>query len=303
MRISAVAGALTLLGLAACSAGPESYATMTTGVGFGDYQRYLQEREASRSASGAPYSVPPEVRSATALVPPTTMPPAPSTLAAVPVRYAAAPVAPPVTAPLAAPMATAAPQSPIAMHPLAAPQQQPPAQAAVQHPAQTAPRPVATASTGTMRTVQADAAFGTTPSFDAGPSLRPQISDEQDFQAVSARESIESDRDRIASQRAQYQVIEVTSVPGHSVSGGPNIVAYALGTNHAPGTEVYRRINPLRWSRWENACLQYRNQDAAQEAFLENGGPERDSGHLDPDGDGYACWWDPTPLRQAMASR
>lgn len=305
MRISAVAGALTLLGLAACSASPESHASMTTGVGFGDYQRYLRAHEAARPASTAPYSVPPEVRTASTILPPATMPPAPSTLAAVPVRYAPAPA---VVAP--APLPAAAPQSAISTQLLAAPMpQQAPVQTAIATPlAQTAPaqthtRPVNTASTGTMRTVQAGAAFGTTPSFDAGPNLRPQISDEQDFQAVSARESIASDRDRIARQRAQYQVIEVTSVPGHSVSGGPNIVAYALSTSHAPGTEVYRRINPLRWSRWENACLQYRNQDAAQEAFLENGGPERDSGLLDPDGDGYACWWDPTPLRQAMASR
>ena len=78
-------------------------------------------------------------------------------------------------------------------------------------------------------------------------------------------------------------------------------MAYALSTTHAPGTEVYRRINPMRWSRWENACLQYRNQDAAQIAFLEAGGPDRDRHNLDPDGDGFACWWDPRPLRQAAS--
>ena len=133
--------------------------------------------------------------------------------------------------------------------------------------------------------------------------MRPGISDEQDFEAVAARETIESDRERLARQRAQYQVIEVTSVPAPGDAAGPNIVAFALSVQHAPGTEVYRRLNPLRWSRWENACLQFRNQDAAQEAFLARGGPQRDPDNLDPDGDGYACWWDPTPLRQAMAAR
>lgn len=303
MHISAVASTLALLGLAACSAGPESYASMTTGVGFGDYQRYLHERDAARSASTTPYSVPPEVHSAEAIVPPTSMPPAPTSLAAVPPRYVPAP-APPVVAsrPLAAaPIA----QAQITARPLA-----PLSQSTVQPPVQIAaapvqPHPVAPANSApdtSVRTVQASATFGTTPSFDPGPSVRPGISDEQDFQAVSARESIASDRDRLARQRAQYQVIEVATVPDSSVSGGPNIVAFALSTSHAPGTEVYRRINPLRWSRWESACLQYRNQDAAQEAFLADGGPERDSGNLDPDGDGYACWWDPTPLRHAMAS-
>jgi hypothetical protein len=41
-------------------------------------------------------------------------------------------------------------------------------------------------------------------------------------------------------------------------------------------------------------------QDAAQEAFLAAGGPERDRNNLDPDGDGFACWWDPEPFRRAM---
>ena len=297
MQISAVAGALALVGLAACSTGPVSHASMNTGVGFGDYQRYLREREAASAATSTPYSVPPELRSAP-IVAPASMPDAPSQLSAIPVRYAA-PVSQPPVQPVTPPVQT---QPQIASQPLAAPMQIAP-QVQTARAVQT--RPVASASPATgasTRTVQASATFGTTPAFDAGPSIRPRISDEQDFDAVSARESIASDRERIARQREQYQVIEVATVPDSSVSGGPNIVAYALGTSHAPGTEVHRRINPLRWSRWENACLQYRNQDAAQEAFLQNGGPERDSGYLDPDGDGYACWWDPTPLRHAMAS-
>jgi hypothetical protein len=32
---------------------------------------------------------------------------------------------------------------------------------------------------------------------------------------------------------------------------------------------------------------------------LSNGGPERDRLGLDPDGDGFACYWDPTPFRLA----
>lgn len=295
MRISALAGALALLGLAACSAGPESYASMTTGVGFGDYQRYLREREAARPVPATPYSVPPEVRNRASIVPPTAMPPAPTTLDAVPMRYAA-PVQP------APQPAFSVQPEPITATPLAAPMQTTPLYAPMQATGSAA-QPIRSASPATAsgtRTVQAGSGFGTTPSFDPGPALRTQISNEQDFGAVSARESIESDRERLANNRAQYQVIEVATVPDASISGGPNIVAFALNTRHPVGTEVYRRINPLRWSRWENACLQFRNQDAAQEAFLADGGPTRDRGNLDPDGDGFACWWDPTPLRQAM---
>lgn len=287
MRISALAGTLAFLGLAACSATNTSYASMTTGVGFGDYQRYLRARETS--AGAAPYSVAPETRQAP-ILPPAAMPAsAPTTLDAVPARTretAPTPAPTPVAAaPLRAPMSS----TPITAQPLAAPV--------------TAPAQAASPADSGVRTVYASADFGTTPAFDPGPNVRPTVSDEQDFQAVSARETIASDRERLARQREQYQVIEVTSVPSSSEHGGPNIVAFALSTQHAPGTEVYRRVNPLRWSRWENACLQYRNQDAAQEAFLANGGPERDRDNLDPDGDGYACWWDPTPIRQAMAHR
>jgi|GEM_PF-163745 len=301
MRILAVAGPLALMGLASCSAGPESYATMTTGVGFGDYQRYLHSREATSTGS-VPYSVPPE-RAAAPLLPPASMPAnPPSSLAAVPLRslppptpIAVQPVsAQPLPAPMAAPAPVAAPMIALA----------PPAPMAMPQPAPIQAAPVQTAApSGSLRTVQAGASFGTTPAFDAGPSLTQGVSDEQDFSAVSSRETIESDRERLARQRAQYQVIEVASVPPPSASAGPNIVAYALSVSHAPGTQVYRRINPLRWGRWENACLEFRNQDSAQEAFLANGGPERDGDNLDPDGDGYACWWDPTPLRQALASR
>ncbi len=321
MRILAVAGPLALMGLASCSAGPESYATMTTGVGFGDYQRYLHSREASSTGS-VPYSVPPE-RAAAPLLPPASMPAnPPSSLAAVPLRslppptpiavqpVSAQPLPAPMAAPapVAAPMIALAPPAPMAM-PQAAAVQTAAVQTAAAQPAPMQPAPVYTAAVqtaapaGSLRTVQASASFGTTPAFDAGPSLTRGVSDEQDFRAVSSRETIESDRERLARQRAQYQVIEVASVPPPTASAGPNIVAFALSVSHAPGTQVYRRINPLRWGRWENACLEFRNQDSAQEAFLANGGPERDGDNLDPDGDGYACWWDPTPLRQALASR
>ena len=40
--------------------------------------------------------------------------------------------------------------------------------------------------------------------------------------------------------------------------------------------------------------------DQAQSAFLDSGGPEKDRKGLDPDGDGFACGWDPTPFRNAV---
>lgn len=129
---------------------------------------------------------------------------------------------------------------------------------------------------------------------------RRQISDEQSFEAVASRESIESDRQRIEQQREQYRVIQPEPVPQRTGNTGPNIVQYALSTSHLPGTQMYRR------SRWvtsgSNArnCAKYGAADIAQEAFLANGGPQKDRENLDPDGDGFACGWDPSPFRRAV---
>ncbi|MEL6102102.1 MAG: hypothetical protein AAFR68_12410 [Pseudomonadota bacterium] len=127
----------------------------------------------------------------------------------------------------------------------------------------------------------------------------PGISDEQDFDAVSSRQSIESDAARIAANREQYQVVAPTALPSRSGSGEPNIVAYALETRHAPGTRLYRRSVLSGQSRYQRACGEYASADQAQLAFLQRGGPDRDRLGVDPDGDGFACDWDPRPFRRA----
>lgn len=127
----------------------------------------------------------------------------------------------------------------------------------------------------------------------------PGISDEQDFDAVSSRQSIESDAARIAANREQYQVVAPTALPSRSGSGEPNIVAYALETRHAPGTRLYRRSVLSGQGRYQRACGEYASADQAQLAFLERGGPDRDRLGVDPDGDGFACDWDPRPFRRA----
>lgn len=126
------------------------------------------------------------------------------------------------------------------------------------------------------------------------------ISDEQSFSAVSSRETIESDKARIERNRAQYQVIAPTALPQRHRSGGPNIVEYALQTSNPVGQPAYSRINPLRGSMNARNCAKYASPDLAQQAFLESGGPDRDSKSLDPDGDGYACGWDPAPFRKVL---
>jgi hypothetical protein len=86
---------------------------------------------------------------------------------------------------------------------------------------------------------------------------------------------------------------------GTGIDVGSNIAAFALATSHPVGQQMYRRSNPFRQSSFERACARYPADSMAQEAFLEAGGPERDRLGLDPDGDGYACRWDPAPFRLA----
>lgn len=129
--------------------------------------------------------------------------------------------------------------------------------------------------------------------------VRPSISDEQDFEAVAARETIESDRERLERLRAQYVVFQPTAVPERAGPSGPNIVAYALSTRNRVGQKLYSRSPFATAAGHARACARFPSADLAQEEFLRRGGPQRDPGNLDPDGDGFACDWDPQPFRLA----
>ena len=128
----------------------------------------------------------------------------------------------------------------------------------------------------------------------------PGISDENDFTAVASRESIESDAARIQRNRARYEVVQPTALPSRPSDGQPNIVSYALSTQHQPGTKVYSRAGINMAARAARNCATFPSSDQAQIAFLSSGGPERDRKGLDPDGDGFACSWDPSPFRKAV---
>lgn len=123
------------------------------------------------------------------------------------------------------------------------------------------------------------------------------ISREQDFEAVDARRTIEQDAARIARNRERYEVVQPEDIGTRPDDVGPNIVAYALATTHPKGTQIYNRIGFNSEERTARNCSEFTSPDKAQIAFLRQGGPERDRRGLDPDGDGYACDWDPAPYR------
>lgn len=124
------------------------------------------------------------------------------------------------------------------------------------------------------------------------------ISDEQEFTAVAGRETIESDAQRLAQAAAAYQVIQPTAL--QQVDAGPNIVEYALNAPNSRGQAYYSRFIFSGQGRFERNCAEYRSADDAQRDFLARGGPDRDSRGIDPDGDGFACGWDPAPFRAAV---
>ncbi|MEI4486908.1 hypothetical protein V8J36_11965 [Frigidibacter sp. MR17.14] len=152
---------------------------------------------------------------------------------------------------------------------------------------QPVPAPMSAAQPGVHPTAQA--APG--PVIDNGG-----ISSENDFKAVSSERSIEADRDRIQQNAATYQQIAPTALPQRS-QNGPNIVEYAVNARNQLGEQVYPRSS-LHISSVERNCGRFVSQDLAQIEFLKRGGPERDPGNLDPDGDGYACLWDPRPFQK-----
>ncbi|WP_170573253.1 hypothetical protein [Ruegeria atlantica] len=126
------------------------------------------------------------------------------------------------------------------------------------------------------------------------------ISDEQDFEAVSGRRTIESDAARIEENRQTYEVVAPTAVPARGTNGQPNIVQYALNTSNPVGTQLYSRAGFNLQAKAQRNCARFPSPDQAQIEFLANGGPQRDRKGLDPDGDGYACGWDPSLFRSAV---
>lgn len=91
----------------------------------------------------------------------------------------------------------------------------------------------------------------------------------------------------------------LASSPARLTGGKANIVQYALTTTNSVGQQIYDRPS-LQMRNPEKACAAYPSPDQAQAAFLDAGGPQKDRKGLDPDGDGFACAWDPSGFRKAI---
>jgi hypothetical protein len=98
----------------------------------------------------------------------------------------------------------------------------------------------------------------------------------------------------LASARDQLVVVQPGPLPNRVE--GVNIALFAKQTSNAVGESVYPRSAAARVTGVGN-CGRFRDADAAQRAFLAGGGPQADRYGIDPDGDGFACKWDPAPYR------
>lgn len=102
---------------------------------------------------------------------------------------------------------------------------------------------------------------------------------------------------RLAEARSQLVVVQPDALP-RTVAGDVNLTLYAQQTQNAVGERRFDRRLIANRLQGRSTCRRFASGDEAQRAFLANGGPQTDRYGLDPDGDGFACAWDPTPYRQ-----
>jgi hypothetical protein len=98
----------------------------------------------------------------------------------------------------------------------------------------------------------------------------------------------------LAEARSQLVVVQPGPLPNRV--DGVNVALYAKQSTNALGQAIYPRSVGARVAGVGN-CGRFRDPDAAQRAFLSGGGPERDRYGIDPDGDGFACSFDPAVYR------
>ena len=74
-----------------------------------------------------------------------------------------------------------------------------------------------------------------------------------------------------------------------------NIAIFARNSKNKKGEKLYNR---LKKTSGNDNCKNFPNLDQAQRFFLIKGGPKNDFWFLDPDGDGFACDWNPNFYRK-----
>ncbi len=135
------------------------------------------------------------------------------------------------------------------------------------------------------------------PATDGAAGTGTALTRDEVLDMDTARATRDAEREAFERRRATFEEVAPTALPERP-DEAPNIVAYALRTSNRVGEQVHRR-SALSLQNTSRNCAQFSSPNDAQEEFLRRGGPERDPLNLDPDGDGFACGWDPEPFRAA----
>jgi hypothetical protein len=125
-----------------------------------------------------------------------------------------------------------------------------------------------------------------TPLNDDRLNLTLYTIEQQKIDAAIAERELEN-------ARSQLVVVQPGALPDRVE--GVNVALFAKQTTNPVGQRVYQRSGGGFSAR--SSCGRFPTADDAQRAFLSAGGPATDRYGLDPDGDGFACGWDPTPYR------
>ena len=117
--------------------------------------------------------------------------------------------------------------------------------------------------------------------------------------SLSTFEQQNIDKEKAAKklEDAKKERVEVVVDKSKDYTNNVNVASFARNTKNKKGEKVYTRLSFSIYDNWIE-CSKFKNKDEAQRNFLKDGGPFNDRFNLDPDGDGFACDWDPDIYRE-----
>ena len=122
--------------------------------------------------------------------------------------------------------------------------------------------------------------------------------------SLSTLEQQNIDKEKAAKklEDARKERIEIHVDNLINFSDNINVAQFARDTKNKIGEKVFNRSEFSIYNNW-NECSKFKTKDDAQRKFLKDGGPYKDKFNLDPDGDGFACEWDPDIYRELSIPR
>ena len=112
-----------------------------------------------------------------------------------------------------------------------------------------------------------------------------------------AQQNIDKEKAAKKLEDARKERIEIEIDNSLNFSDYVNVAKFARDTKNNKGEKVFIRLSFSIYDNWKE-CSKFKTKDEAQRKFLKVGGPYKDRFNLDPDGDGFACDWDPEIYRK-----